>query len=65
LRDGTLVNSEIIKAGYGFAYLSFNFTKLDEFKSLEEQAEHKNLGLWDSCEIETGGGYINTAPEST
>jgi endonuclease YncB( thermonuclease family) len=38
LPDGTLVNDEIIKQGYGFAYTGFPFTK-----------NEGNKGLWSSC----------------
>lgn len=50
LPDGILLNAEIIKQGYGFAYTSFPFTKKDEFKKLEDYAREKNIGLWASCQ---------------
>lgn len=62
LEDGRLVNAEIIKQGYGFAYLSFPFTKQAEFELYELQAEINSLGLWNDCDIELENGYINTAP---
>lgn len=49
LPDGRLVNAEIIKEGYGFAYLSFPFTKMDEFRKLEKQAREHGKGLWTNC----------------
>lgn len=49
LPDGTLVNAEIIKKGYGFAYTFFPFTKLEEFRAYEKTARDGNLGLWGSC----------------
>lgn len=51
LPDGRLVNAEIIRQGYGFAYTSFPFQKLDEFKAYETQARERNLGLWGACEL--------------
>ena len=51
LPDGTLVNAEIIKQGYGFAYTYFPFTKLEEFKDYQKQAESAKLGLWSNCSI--------------
>ena len=45
LPDGTLVNAEIIKQGYGFAYTFFPFSKLDEFRSYEKTARENNKGL--------------------
>ncbi len=53
LPDGRLVNAEIIKKGYGFAYVYFPFTKMDEFKRYQADAEKQSLGLWGNCEVET------------
>lgn len=50
LPDETLVNAEIIKQGYGFAYTSFPFTKLNEFRDFEKSAQLQNRGLWNSCQ---------------
>ncbi|MBP7767034.1 thermonuclease family protein [Candidatus Saccharibacteria bacterium] len=49
LPDGRLLNSEIIREGYGFAYTSFPFTKSAEFKAHEISARHNNRGLWADC----------------
>ncbi|MGD8374401.1 MAG: thermonuclease family protein [Candidatus Woesebacteria bacterium] len=49
LPDGTLVNKEIIGQGYGFAYLSFDFSKSDEFATAQEEAQNSKLGLWYAC----------------
>lgn len=65
LPNGTLVNSEIIKQGYGFAYTSFPFTKTDEFKQLEKDARQANRGLWGNCKPQQnqfGGFTSNEAP---
>ena len=65
LPDGTLVNEEIIKQGYGFAYTGFPFTKLDQFSAYEKQAREANKGLWSSCKPTANqyGGYTsNDAP---
>ena len=35
LDDGTLLNAEIIKRGYGFAYTRFPFALMEEFRRLE------------------------------
>lgn len=51
LPDGSLVNQEIIKNGYGFAYLSFPFAKADEFRQTESDARIRNVGLWKSCKV--------------
>lgn len=49
LPNNTLVNAEIIRQGYGFAYTSFPLTKADEFKDLENQASTSKRGLWGDC----------------
>lgn len=65
LPDGRLVQAEIIKQGFGFAYTSFPFTKSDEFKAYEKDARAENRGLWGSCEPSTNqyGGYTSN-PEN-
>lgn len=62
LQNGTLVNAEIIKQGYGFAYTSFPFTKLDEFRQYQKQAQDQKLGLWGSCQpiANQYGGYTSS-----
>lgn len=61
LPDGRLVQAEIIKQGYGFAYTSFPFTKSDEFISYQRQAKEQYKGLWSSCEPEPNeyGGFTS------
>jgi micrococcal nuclease len=46
LEDGTFLNEEIIKQGYGFAYTRFPFEYLDEFRRLEREARRTRIGLW-------------------
>jgi len=46
LEDGTLLNAEIIKQGYGHAYTRFPFKYLDEFRRLEREAREQKKGLW-------------------
>lgn len=62
LPDGRLVNAEIIKQGFGFAYTSFPFEKLEEFKNYQTEAQAKKLGLWGSCQPELNkyGGYTSS-----
>lgn len=62
LPDGRLVNAEIIKQGYGFAYTLFPFEKLEEFRTYEQQAREQNLGLWGSCQIQQDGDKKTTNP---
>jgi micrococcal nuclease len=52
LPDGTLMNAELIRQGYGFAYTIFPFEKLAEFRTLEREARETNRGLWAGCNID-------------
>lgn len=60
LPDGTLVNGEIIRRGYGFAYTAFPFEKSKEFRAYEEYAKLNNVGLWAGCEVINNNGYMQT-----
>ena len=51
LPDNTMVNAELIKNGYGFAYTYFPFSKSDLFRGYEAEARNNNRGLWSSCPI--------------
>lgn len=64
LPDGTLLNADLIKNGYAFAYLGFPFTKQEEFHQLQTTARESNTGLWASCNPTTNqyGGY--TSPKA-
>ncbi len=45
--DGdTIVNAEIIKQGFGFAYTKYPFKYMDEFKDYEKNARKAGKGLW-------------------
>jgi len=46
LTDGTFLNAEIIKQGYGFAYTRFPFKYLEEFRRYEKEARENGMGLW-------------------
>lgn len=46
LGDGTFVNAEIIKQGYGHAYTQFPFKHLEEFRGFEREARIAKRGLW-------------------
>lgn len=46
LQDGTFLNAEIIKQGYGFAYTRFPFKYLEEFRRYEREARENRRGLW-------------------
>jgi endonuclease YncB( thermonuclease family) len=53
LPDGTLYNLQLIRDGYGFAYVVFPYSKLAEFKATETEAKSVNRGLWASCGVDT------------
>lgn len=64
LPDNTLVNAEIIKQGYGFAYVNFPTTKKDEFLELQNEAKSQNRGLWAVCQpIQNKYGGFTSNPE--
>lgn len=46
LPDGTFVNEEIIRRGYGFAYTRFPFRYLERFRQREREAREAGAGLW-------------------
>lgn len=46
LLDGTFLNVEIIKQGYGFAYTKYPFKYLEEFRRYERGARENKRGLW-------------------
>ena len=46
LKTGAMLNAEIIKQGYGFAYTRFPFKYLDKFREYEKVARQKKIGLW-------------------
>ena len=46
LLDGTFLNAEIIKQGYGFAYTRFPFKYSEEFRKYERTARENKKGLW-------------------
>ena len=48
LKDGTFVNAEIVRQGYGFAYTRFPFRYLEEFRVYEQEARAARRGLWAS-----------------
>lgn len=46
LRNGTFLNAEIVRQGYGFAYTRFPFRYLDDFRAYEREARAAGRGLW-------------------
>lgn len=61
LPDNSLFNATLVKEGYGFAYLSFPFTKADEFRQLQSTAREQSKGLWaGKCQITNQNGRNKT-----
>lgn len=50
LTDGTCLNKEIIRNGYGYAYTRFPFKELSLYRTLERDARENGKGLWSSNE---------------
>jgi micrococcal nuclease len=46
LPDGTLLNREIIRQGYGYAYTRFAYRRTAEFVQAERDAREHGRGLW-------------------
>jgi len=46
LENGTFVNAEIIRQGFGFAHTRFPFKYLEEFRQFEREARQAKRGLW-------------------
>jgi micrococcal nuclease len=46
LQDGTFLNAEIVRQGYGHAYTRFPFRYQQQFVELEREARENGRGLW-------------------
>ena len=46
LLDGTFLNAEIIKQGYGFAYTKYPFKYMEDFRQYEREARENKRELW-------------------
>jgi len=60
LPDGRLVQQEIIKNGYGFAYTLFPFEKTEQFIAEEQAAKTASKGLWSNCTVSEEKGRKQT-----
>ena len=49
LPEGTFLNAEIVKQGYGHAYVTYPFKYLDQFRGYEREAREARRGLWASA----------------
>lgn len=71
LLDGTFVNAEIIRQGYGHAYTKYPFRQdyMDQFRQLEVEARESHRGLWSdeaakASENWQGGDVTSSIPAS-
>jgi endonuclease YncB( thermonuclease family) len=62
LPDDRLLQEEIIRAGYGFAYTQFPFTRSEDFSMLEADAKAHSRGLWGDCTVTETNGRKQTNP---
>ena len=46
LDEGTFLNAEIVKQGYGVAYTKYPFNYMEEFRVYEREAREQKKGLW-------------------
>ena len=49
LPDGKVLNAEIIKNGYGYAYLSYPHSEFSAYQMLMQRAIDNKTGLWQSA----------------
>lgn len=49
LADGRLMETELIRGGYAFAYTQFPFSKSAEFSKDQADAQANSKGLWGNC----------------
>jgi micrococcal nuclease len=63
LPDGTLLDEQIIKQGFGFAYLSFPFSMKRQFADDQTAAQNAKLGLWGVCHpsVNEYSGYTSNS----
>jgi micrococcal nuclease len=66
LRDGTLINTEIVKQGLGFVRTSDEFKLSDSFRAQEREAMQAMRGVWgSSSSTSTSTTTAATQPPST
>lgn len=44
--DDLFLNAEVVRQGYGFAYVRFPFKYEEKFRSYQDQARRNRAGLW-------------------
>ena len=69
LSDGTFVNREIIRQGFGHAYLTYPFAYAEDFRAAEREAREAERGLWgqspakaaQAAPVEPSRVWVNTS----
>jgi micrococcal nuclease len=62
--DGLFVNAEIIRQGYGHAYVQFPFEHSDRFVALQTRAREAGKGLWATSPAKpTAKSAISNSPD--
>ena len=51
LSDGECFNALLIREGYAYAYTSFTFQFMNEFRALEQEAQLEKQGLWGETQV--------------
>lgn len=65
LSDGTDLDEQLIRQGYGFYYPYFPFTKSKQFNAAEQVAIAEHKGLWGSCQpTPTDAGGYESNPQN-
>ena len=61
LTDGTFVNREIIRQGFGHAYLTYPFAYAEDFRAAEREAREAERGLWGQSPAKAPSARSNPA----
>jgi hypothetical protein len=64
LPDGRFLNAEIVKQGYGHAYVQYPFKYLDVFRAYEREARDAGRGLWSGATDAAVAAVASTADDS-
>ena len=65
LEDGSLLNLEIIRQGYGHAYVRFPFSKMEELREAQRVAREERRGLWaDAPTVDEPAASESRSPEA-
>ena len=64
LPDGTFLNAEIVKQGYGHAYVKYPFKYLDRFRGYEREAREAGRGLWGGARDAAAAAAVGVAEDT-